>query len=99
MRNSPESRHGRCFSERRSTILTSGTRLSTAAFRGAGEPWAHYVLRGWRSYVVTYSLSDDQISVQDLVRRVAQDKVAARADAIDRTAEYPQDIDRKSTRL
>ena len=42
--------------------------------------------------LVTYSLSDDQLSVQDLVRRVALDKVAPRADEIDRTAEYPQDM-------
>ena len=41
---------------------------------------------------MTYSLSDDQLSVQDLVRRVALDKVAPRADEIDRTAEYPQDM-------
>jgi alkylation response protein AidB-like acyl-CoA dehydrogenase len=41
---------------------------------------------------VTYALSDDQLAIQDLIRRVARDKVAARADEIDRTAEYPQDM-------
>jgi alkylation response protein AidB-like acyl-CoA dehydrogenase len=41
---------------------------------------------------VTYSLSEDQRTIQDLVRRIAREKVAARADAIDRTAEYPQDM-------
>jgi alkylation response protein AidB-like acyl-CoA dehydrogenase len=41
---------------------------------------------------VTYSLNDDQRAIQDLVRRVARDKVAARADEIDRTARYPQDM-------
>jgi alkylation response protein AidB-like acyl-CoA dehydrogenase len=41
---------------------------------------------------LTYELSDDQKSVQDLIRRVAREKVAPRADEIDRTAEYPQDM-------
>jgi alkylation response protein AidB-like acyl-CoA dehydrogenase len=41
---------------------------------------------------VTYSLNDDQRAIQDLVRRVVRDKVAARADEIDRTARYPQDM-------
>jgi alkylation response protein AidB-like acyl-CoA dehydrogenase len=41
---------------------------------------------------LTYELSDDHQSIQDLVRRVAREKVAARADEIDRTAEYPQDM-------
>lgn len=37
-------------------------------------------------------LNDDQRQIQDLVRRVAREKVAARANDIDRTAEYPQDM-------
>ena len=41
---------------------------------------------------MTYELSDDQKSVQDLIRRVARERVAPRADEIDRTAEYPQDM-------
>lgn len=41
---------------------------------------------------MTYALSDDQREVQALVRRVARERVAPRADAIDRTAEYPQDM-------
>ena len=41
---------------------------------------------------MSYSLNADQLAIQDLVRRVAQDKVAARADAIDRSAEYPHDM-------
>ena len=41
---------------------------------------------------MTYSLSDDQRAIQELVRRVARDTVAARADEIDRTAQYPQDM-------
>lgn len=39
-----------------------------------------------------YALNDDQRQIQDLLRRVAREKVAARADAIDRTAEYPHDM-------
>lgn len=39
-----------------------------------------------------YTLSDDHRQVQDLIRRVARDKVAPRADEIDRTAEYPSDM-------
>jgi len=41
---------------------------------------------------MTYSLTDDHRQIQDLVRRVAREKVAHRADDIDRTAEYPEDI-------
>jgi alkylation response protein AidB-like acyl-CoA dehydrogenase len=41
---------------------------------------------------VGYELNDDHRNIQDLVRRVAREKVAARADDIDRTAEYPQDM-------
>src|SRR5262249_47616104 len=41
---------------------------------------------------VTYSLNEEQRAIQDLVRRIAREKVAPRADAIDRTAEYPQDM-------
>src|SRR4051794_35393134 len=41
---------------------------------------------------LTYELSDDHKSIQDLIRRVAREKVASRADEIDRTAEYPQDM-------
>ncbi|MEZ5499874.1 MAG: acyl-CoA dehydrogenase family protein [Steroidobacteraceae bacterium] len=39
-----------------------------------------------------YSLTEEQLAVQELVRRVAREKVAPRADAIDRNAEYPQDM-------
>jgi len=42
--------------------------------------------------VTSYSLSEEQQAIQELVRRVAREKVAQRADAIDRTAEYPQDM-------
>ena len=41
---------------------------------------------------MSYTLGDDQRQVQDLIRRVAREKVAPRADEIDRTAEYPQDM-------
>jgi alkylation response protein AidB-like acyl-CoA dehydrogenase len=41
---------------------------------------------------VTYSLSDEQLAIQELVRRVAREKVAPRAAQIDRDAEYPQDM-------
>lgn len=37
-------------------------------------------------------LDEDQREVQNLVRRVARERVAPRAQAIDRTAEYPQDM-------
>lgn len=39
-----------------------------------------------------YALDDDHRQVQDLVRRVANEKVAQRANQIDQTAEYPQDM-------
>lgn len=39
-----------------------------------------------------YTLTDDQRQIQDLLRRVAREKVAKRADEIDRTAEYPHDM-------
>ncbi|MBI5910109.1 MAG: acyl-CoA dehydrogenase family protein [Betaproteobacteria bacterium] len=38
------------------------------------------------------ALTDDQIQIRDLIRRVAKEQVAPRADAIDRSAEYPQDM-------
>jgi len=41
---------------------------------------------------MSYELNEEQKSIQELVRRVAREKVAARADAIDREAEYPQDM-------
>jgi alkylation response protein AidB-like acyl-CoA dehydrogenase len=41
---------------------------------------------------MTYQLNADQIQIQDLLRRVAREKVAKRADEIDRTAEYPHDM-------
>ena len=41
---------------------------------------------------MTYSLTEDQLAIQELVRRVAREKVAPRADEIDRKAEYPQDM-------
>ena len=39
-----------------------------------------------------YALNEDQRQIQDLIRRVAREKVALRADEIDRTAEYPHDM-------
>jgi len=41
---------------------------------------------------MTYELNEDQLAIQDLVRRVARERVAPRADEIDRTAEYPHDM-------
>lgn len=37
-------------------------------------------------------LNEDQLQIQDLVRKVAREKVAPRANSIDRTGEYPQDM-------
>lgn len=39
-----------------------------------------------------FALDEDQSRVQELVRRVARERVALRADEIDRTGEYPQDM-------
>jgi len=39
-----------------------------------------------------YALNDDQLQIQDLIRRVAREKVAPRANEIDSTAEYPHDM-------
>ncbi len=41
---------------------------------------------------MSFALTADQIQIQDLIRRVAKEKVAPRANEIDRTAEYPQDM-------
>ena len=41
---------------------------------------------------MSYTLEEEQRQVQALISRVAREKVAARADAIDRSAEYPQDM-------
>ena len=42
--------------------------------------------------IVSYELGEAQVEVQTLIRRVAREKVAPRADEIDRTAAYPQDM-------
>ncbi len=39
-----------------------------------------------------FELNEDQRQVQELVRRVARERVAPRADEIDRSGEYPQDM-------
>lgn len=44
------------------------------------------------SLPVSYELTPDQLEIQALVRRVARERVAQRADEIDRTADYPQDM-------
>lgn len=41
---------------------------------------------------MTLELNEDQKQIQDLVRRVAREKVASRAQEIDLTAEYPHDM-------
>ena len=41
---------------------------------------------------MNYTLTDDHRQIRDLIRRVARDKVAPRANEIDRTAEYPSDM-------
>jgi len=41
---------------------------------------------------LSFALTADQLQIQDLIRRVAKEKVAPRANEIDRTAEYPQDM-------
>lgn len=41
---------------------------------------------------MNYTLSDDQKQIQDLIRRVAKEKVAVRANQIDQSAEYPEDM-------
>lgn len=41
---------------------------------------------------MNYTLNDDHRQIQDLIRRVARDKVAPRANEIDQTAEYPSDM-------
>ena len=41
---------------------------------------------------MTYEINDDQRQIQELLRRVARERVAKRADEIDRTAQYPHDM-------
>jgi acyl-CoA dehydrogenase len=41
---------------------------------------------------MSYTLTEDQRQIQDLIRRVARDRIAPRAAAIDSSAEYPQDM-------
>ena len=41
---------------------------------------------------MSFVLTADQLQIQDLIRRVAKEKVSPRANEIDRTAEYPQDM-------
>ncbi|MBN9562060.1 MAG: acyl-CoA dehydrogenase family protein [Alphaproteobacteria bacterium] len=44
------------------------------------------------SGIASFSLGEEQRQVQELVRRVANERVAHRAAEIDRSAEYPQDM-------
>ena len=44
------------------------------------------------SELAQFDLNSEQKMVQEMVRRLAQEKVAARAAAIDESAEYPQDM-------
>ncbi|EFV86233.1 acyl-CoA dehydrogenase family protein [Achromobacter sp. SIMBA_011] len=39
-----------------------------------------------------YALNEEQLQIQDLIRRVAREKVAPRANEIDSSAEYPHDM-------
>ncbi|HEX8855108.1 MAG TPA: acyl-CoA dehydrogenase family protein [Thermoleophilaceae bacterium] len=41
---------------------------------------------------MTYALNDEQIAFRDLVRQIAQERVAPRAAEIDEKAEYPHDL-------
>lgn len=41
---------------------------------------------------MSFALDEQQLQIQALVRRVAREKVAARANDIDRTGEYPHDM-------
>lgn len=41
---------------------------------------------------MTYEINDDQRQIQELLRRVSRERVAKRADEIDRTAQYPHDM-------
>ena len=41
---------------------------------------------------MSFTLEEEHWQIQELVRRVAREKVAPRAKEIDRTAEYPQDM-------
>ncbi len=41
---------------------------------------------------MSQGLTEDQLAIRDLTRRVARERVAPRAQAIDRDAEYPTDI-------
>ncbi len=45
-----------------------------------------------RNTAVQFALDADQLAVQQLVRRVARERVAGRAAEIDRSGEYPQDM-------
>lgn len=41
---------------------------------------------------MSYSLNDDPRQIQDPIRRVAKENGAARAEAVDRTTGYPEDM-------
>jgi hypothetical protein len=41
---------------------------------------------------MTFSLGEDQRQIQDLIRRIARERVAPRANEIDATGEYPHDM-------
>src|SRR5260370_27675328 len=43
---------------------------------------------------MNFDLSQEQVAIRDTIRELVQDRVAPRAAEIDRTAEYPKDIER-----
>lgn len=58
----------------------------------AAQKCTIYLCHNQETDSMTYTLTSDQLQIQDLIRRIAREKAAPRADEIDRKAEYPQDM-------
>ena len=71
----------------RSTAAACACRPVLGACAGA-----RHTSRMKEEIAVLFSLNEDQLAIQELVRRVAREKVAPRAAEIDRTGAYPQDM-------
>jgi alkylation response protein AidB-like acyl-CoA dehydrogenase len=49
-------------------------------------------MANFQEIAMTFKMNDEQRQIQELVRRVAKERVASRANEIDRTGEYPDDM-------
>ncbi|KAF9398902.1 hypothetical protein BGZ76_008013, partial [Entomortierella beljakovae] len=77
--------------------------VSSSLRRVASASPAQVAVRSFSSSIVTrnvsFGLSEDQLAIQDLARRFAEDEIIPVAAHHDRTGEYPTELIRKAWEL